>query len=144
MGSANPNRHQGPGDHHDYHDAGHVHDLQSLSTRLRDAFNVFPPKIDGDHGCEYRGSKIHWKSEAPVHGLEQIIQESRQILTRGHAADWTGQDIVEHQGGDGELCQCAAHGFLDHAVNAAAHKHAAALDVHGSNGVGKEHDGQDE
>jgi hypothetical protein len=48
--------------------------------------------------------------------------------------------VVLHQ----EVRQGSAHGLFDHTINTATHKHAAALDVNGSDGIGEQHDGQDE
>ncbi len=55
-----------------------------------------------------------------------------------------GQDVVEHQGGDAEFRQRSSQGLLDCAVDSAAHEHAAALHVHRADGVGEQHDAQDE
>ena len=60
------------------------------------------------------------------------------------AADRAGQDVVEHQRGDGELGQKPAHRLLDHAVDAAADEQRAAFDVDRADGVAEEHHGQDE
>ncbi len=84
------------------------------------------------------------RSQIDVQADEQLVQKSRQILARGNAADGPGQDVVEHQRGDGKLRERAAHRLFDDAIDAAAHEHAAALDVHGSHGVGEQHDGQNE
>ena len=53
-----------------------------------------------------------------------------------------GQDVVEHQGRDGELGEEAAHRLLDDAVDAAADEQRAAFDVDRAHGVAEEHDGR--
>src|SRR5271165_6224461 len=73
-----------------------------------------------------------------------LVEQAGDVLAGGDAADWTGEDVVEHQGGNAELCQGAAHGFLDDAIHAAADEHAAAFHVDGADCVGKQHDPQDE
>ena len=54
------------------------------------------------------------------------------------------EHIVEHQGGHRELGQRPTHGFVDHFVHAAAHKHGTALDVDGAHRIREQHDRQDE
>jgi hypothetical protein len=79
-----------------------------------------------------------------MHADEELVQKSRQILARGDAADGPGQDVVEHQRGNGKFRERAPHGLFDDAVYTATHEHAAALDVHGAHGVGEQHDRQNE
>ena len=79
-----------------------------------------------------------------MHVVQQFVQQSNQIKARRNAADRPGEDVIEHQRGNRELGQGFAHGFLDHAVNAAAHEHAAALDIKRAHSVGQQHDGEDE
>ena len=55
-----------------------------------------------------------------------------------------GQDVVEHQGGDRQLGQEAAHRLLDHPIDAAADEQRTALDIDRADGVAEEHHGQDE
>ncbi len=76
--------------------------------------------------------------------VERFVEQANQILTGGHTADRAGQDVVEHQRGNAKLGKRAAHRFFDHAIDAAADEHAAALDVNGAHGVGKQHDAEDE
>ena len=82
--------------------------------------------------------------EMHVQTAEQVVQESRQVLACRDAADGPGQDVIEHQRGDRKFRERAAHRLLDYAIDAPAHKHAAALDVHGPHSVGEQHDAQDE
>ena len=66
------------------------------------------------------------------------------VLPGGDGADGAGEDVIEHQGADGELGQPPADGVLDHAVDAAAREHGAAFDVDGPDGIAEEHDAEDE
>ena len=128
---------------HDHH-RGDVHDAQGLLARLVNALDVLPPEINGDQRGKNRGGEVHGQHQRGVHVIQQLVQEADQIQTRRHAADRPGQNVVKHQRRDGDLRQRAAHRFLHHAVHAAAHEHAAALDVHRAHRVGQAHDGQDE
>src|ERR1700733_305853 len=76
--------------------------------------------------------------------LADLVDQAAQVQPRADAADRAGQHVIEHERGDGELRQSAAHGFVDDLVDAAAHEHAAALDVDGAYRVGEQHDRQDE
>src|SRR5215831_19738948 len=93
MRTPRPNGEERPSGHHDHHNGSHIHDLQSFPARFRNAFDVFPPKIEGHQEREYGRSKIHRKSDVPVDGLEEVVQESRQILTSGDTADWAGENV---------------------------------------------------
>src|ERR1700687_1358850 len=76
--------------------------------------------------------------------VESLVEESDKILARRHAAYRPSQDVIKHQRGDAELGKRSAHRFFDDAIDATAHEHAAALDVDGAYGVGKQHDPEDE
>ncbi len=82
--------------------------------------------------------------EAEMRVGEHLIEQAREILARGNAADGAGEDVVEHQGGNGKFRERAAHGFLHDAIDAAANEHAAAFDVDLGDGVGKQHGGENE
>ena len=144
MSAPHPNGQDAPGNHHDHHHGGHVHDPQRFPAGLRNPLDILPPKIncDGDRK-DCRGG-IDRKSQIDMQTTEQLVQKSCQILARGDAADGSGQDIVEHQRGYGKFRERAAHGLFDDTIHTAAHEHAAALDIHGSHGIGEQHDGQNE
>src|SRR5262249_1513012 len=76
--------------------------------------------------------------------LEQFVKQAAEILAGRNAADRAGEDVVEHQGGDGEFGEAAAEGLLDGAIDAATNEHAATFDVHRANGVREEHDCENE
>ena len=61
-----------------------------------------------------------------------------------HAGDRAGEDVIEHQRRDAELGEAAAQGLLDHAVNAAAGEHGAALHVDRAHREAEQHDAEDE
>ena len=73
-----------------------------------------------------------------------IFYKTGQVLSGGNRADGAGQNVVKEQRGDRELGQRAAHGLLDHPVDAATHEHAAGLDVQSPNRVAEQHYRQDE
>ena len=75
---------------------------------------------------------------------EQLVQHANEILARRDAADRSGENVIEHQRRNGKLRQRSAQRFFHHAVHAAAHEHAAALDVHGANRVREQHDAENE
>ena len=134
----------GPDNHQHDHDGSHVHDAQGFLAGLRDAFDVLPPEVDGDEASKEGGRQVHGQAHRNVRILQELVQKPHQIEARGDAADRSGEDVVKHEGRNGELGQCRAHCFLDHTVHAAAHKHAAALDVKRAYGVSEAHDGQNE
>src|SRR5882724_7166672 len=74
----------------------------------------------------------------------ELVEKAAEILARGDTADRTGEDVIEHQGGDGKFGEAASEGLLDSAVNAAADEHATAFDVYRADGVRKNHDGENE
>ena len=76
--------------------------------------------------------------------LAELIDKRRQIKSCTDAADGAGQHIVEHEGGDRKLGGCSSERFAHHAVDTPADKHAAALDVHRADGIGEQHDGENE
>src|ERR1700744_4697178 len=69
---------------------------------------------------------------------------SSDMRPRRHTGDWPGEDVIEHQCRDAELGKSSAQGLLDHAVNAAAGKHGAALHVHRPHREAEQHDAEDE
>ena len=76
--------------------------------------------------------------------VEGVGEQSGKVQAGGHSADGAGQDVVEQQRRDGELSQLAAHGLLDHAIDAAANEHRAGFDVDGADGIAEQHDRQHE
>src|SRR5271167_891313 len=76
--------------------------------------------------------------------VHRFVNQANDVLACGYAANWPGEDVIEHQGRNAELGQRASHGLFDHAIHAATDEHAAALHVNGTNAVGEQHDGEDE
>src|SRR5712692_9109916 len=76
--------------------------------------------------------------------LAGLINQATQIKSRAHRAAGASQDVIKEQGRYRDLGGGATHRLADDLVHAAAHEHAAALDVYSPHGVGEEHDGQDE
>ena len=120
------------------------HDLQRFLAGLVHALRILPPEISHhDHG-QAGGEVVVGKMQRAVHVHAHVFDEAREVLAGGDGADGAGQDVVEEQGRDGELGQRAAHGLLDHAVDAAAHEHAARFDVERPHGIAEQHDREDE
>ena len=134
-----------PDDEDCHHYGGHLHDAQGLPTRFAQADDVLTPEIQRHDGGEDRGEVRRVDVNARVvKGLPEFVNEAADVQPRADAADGAGQDVVEHQRRDGKFGQRAAHGFMNHAIDAAAHEHAATLDVDGADGVREQHDRQDE
>ena len=142
--TASPDGISAPNDEDDHHDGGQLHDFQGFIAGLGDTFDVLPPKIGGNEHRETGGGVIDGKEPAGMRVLQQLVGYPGKVLSRGHTADWPGEDVVEHQRGDRELGQGAAQRFLHHAVDAAAHEHAAAFHVDRADGIAEQHDREDE
>ena len=80
----------------------------------------------------------------PLQQMDEFIEESDDVLTGGDARDGASQDVVEHQGGDAELGKRASKRLFHDAIDATPREHAAALDVHGTDGEAEQHDAEDE
>src|SRR5882757_4804862 len=142
----------------DHHDGGDLHDLQSLVAGLLEAFDVLPPVVEGDDDRAEGGGEVHGqlrnvmvcaqkeRGQPVMRGadFQQLVEEAGDVLAGRHTGDRTGEDVVEHQGGDADLGEGAAESLLDHAVDAAAGEHGAAFDVDRANGTGEENDADDE
>ena len=74
--------------------------------------------------------------------LGDIVQQAPQILPRADRADGAGENVVDHQRGDGKLGDGGSDAVAHHDVHAAAHEHAAAFHVHGAHGVAEQHHAQ--
>jgi hypothetical protein len=75
---------------------------------------------------------------------EKIIYKAHQIMACRYAADRSGENKVEHQGGDRKLGHSAAHGFFHNAIDAAADEHAATFHVQRAHRVSQKHHRQNE
>src|SRR5262249_21521431 len=148
-----------PGDNDHRPDRGGNHDLEGLIARLVKAQQVLAKEIQRDqYGQDYGAPADDDLADLPrvllvqAQGLvgvrrgqvDELQDQAHDVLPGGNAARGAGQDVVEHQGRDRQLGQEAAHGFLDHAVDAATDEQRAALDIDRAHGIAKEHDGQDE
>src|ERR1039457_3989846 len=134
-----------PDDEDDHHGAGDLHDPQSLLAGFMHADNVLAPEVEGNPGGEDGGEirRVNVQS-GQVQVLAEVIDEAAEVEARADGTDGAGEHVIEHRSGHGELGERPAHSLVDHAVDAAAHEHGAALDVDGAHGVGEQHDRQDE
>src|SRR5579864_7419896 len=112
-----------------------------------DALDILPPEVEDDHGGE-GGGKVIGARFREVDGVAQVaanvVHKAGQVLAGGDGADGPGQNIVKKQGRNRDLGQGSAHGFLDHAVHAATHKHGAGLNVESPHRVAEQHDSENE
>ncbi len=144
VSAANRDREAAPYDHHHGHHGGDLHDAHRLAAGFLDAENILVPEINGYGDGEERGAEIRRKDNSDVRELEQLIDQADQILSCGDAADRAGQDVVEHERGDGNFRKRRAHRLFHDAIHAATREHRARLDVHGAHCVGEEHHREDE
>ena len=142
--AANPNGVRAPHDQDDHHHRGDLHDFQGLIAGFMHALYIFPPEKKRDQYGEKRGRRILRKHDARVKVGEELVEEPGQVLPRGYAADRAGQNVVEHQRRNGEFRERSSQRFLDHAVDAPAHEHAAAFHVHRAHAVGEQHHAKNE
>ena len=105
MSASHRERVSAPDDHDDDHHGRHVHDAEGLLTRFFEPFDVFPPEKDRDQHRDESGRPVHRQDEGDVGGAEQLVDQAGQIEAGGHAADRSGQDVIEHQRRHGELGQ---------------------------------------
>ena len=135
---------QAPHDQDDHHDGGDPHDEHRLFAALVDALQVLPPEVQHDQDGASGGEVVLVKANGVAEVAAQFFDESGEVLASGDGADRPCQHVIEQQRRDRELGQRGAHGLFHHAVHAAAHEHAAALDVHGAHRVAEQHDRQNE
>ena len=144
-----------PTDDGDAHDGGELHDFHGFVGAFPDADDVGPPEVDSDADGDDHAERIDGlgagggiEDDGMFPALadqgEQVADEPDQVLAGGDGADGAGEDVIEHEGGDGEFGEAAAHGFFDDFIHAATGEHGAAFHVHRADGVGKEHDAEDE
>src|SRR5271166_1182535 len=148
----------GPAEQHHHHDGRDLHDPERLLAGLLDTLDVLPPEVErdrhGEHDCGGIDADLRRAVEQAVNGGRDpapgvgdddgVVDQARDVLPRGNAGDRTSQYVIEHQGGDAELGEGAAEGFLDHTIDAAPHEHRAAFHVDGSDREGKQHNAQHE
>ena len=134
-----------PDDQDHDHDGGDDHDLDGLLARFVDSLGIFPPEVNCDQRAEAGGKRVLGKvSERMAHVPSHVLNKARQVLACDHRADRTSQNVIEEQRRNRELGESPSHGLFDDAVNAAAHEHAARLDVQSTDGIAEQHDREDE
>ena len=129
-------------DHH--HHADNLHDPQGIVARLVNTPRIAPPEVDGDDDGDTGRDRAARQLDGHRTASEHVVQETHDVLARGHAADRARQDVVEEQCRHRQLRERAAHRLLDDAVHAAADEHRGTLDVQRTHGVRKDHDAEDE
>ena len=133
-----------PSDEYHHHHGGELHDAKGFPARFGNALDVLPPEIEGDGDSHGRGGRIDVEMQRDVRVGEQLVEHADEILACRNAADRAGEDVIKHQRRNGELREGSSQRFFHHAVHTAAHEHAAALDVHGSHRIRKQHDAENE
>ena len=106
--------------------------------------DVLPPEVEGHCDGESRREAVVRDDDVVAEVMEGVGEQARSVEAGRHGADGSGQDVVEKERRDGQLGQLAAHGLLDHAIDAAADEHRAGLDVNGTYRVAEQHDRQHE
>jgi hypothetical protein len=76
--------------------------------------------------------------------LPKFVEQLAEVQSGADHADWSGQNVVEHQCRDGQARHEASHGVAHHDIHSAAHEHAARFQVHGTHRETEEHDREDE
>src|SRR5579862_2256978 len=122
-------------DHHGRYD----HDLQRLLARFVNSLNVLPPEIKHHQNREERGKVVFRKDKCMMNISADILDETRQILACRDRAYRSCKYVIEQQRRNGELGQGPTHGLFHYTVNAAAHEHAAGLNVKSPYGIAKKH-----
>ncbi len=149
-GAMHGQRHAAPRQHHHAHDGGDDHDFQRFFAGFVDADDVLAEEVEGgEGGDEDRAEPLGEVARVGVDGHAEPARhdfedQADDVLPAGDGADRPGQDVVEHEGGHGELGHELAQRFADDAVDAAADEQGAALDVDRADGVAEEHDAEDE
>jgi hypothetical protein len=150
-----PEREGAPGEDDEAHDGGELHDPQRFFAGFVNADDVGAPEIERDaDGDEHRvevdevgmrgGVEDDWVRGMPSRQFQHVAEESDEILPCGDGADGPGEDVIEHQGADGELGEPPADGAFDDLVHPAAGEKRAAFHVHGGDRVHEEHDRENE
>ncbi len=138
-------REQTPDDQDHHHYGCDLHDAQSFLAGFVNADDVFAPEIERHENREAGGEILRiGVGVTEMEIIDRFVDESGEIQSCAHRADGSGEDVVEQQCRDGEFRVRSAHGFADHAIDAAAHEHAAAFDVGGAHRVRKQHDAENE
>src|SRR5205814_4057645 len=124
-----------PGEHDHRHDGGDDHDLHGLVAGLVDADQVLAEEVDGDQaGDQHRPPQLPQVArpggDVGAEPARDLQAQPDDVLPRRDAADGPRQDVVEDEGGDGQLGGEAPHRLPDDAVDSAADEQGAALDVH--------------
>ena len=73
-----------------------------------------------------------------------FIQQMTEVLSGADAADGSGKYVIEYQSGNGKTGHERAHGVPHHYIDAAAHEHAAAFHVNGTDCKAEQHDPENE
>src|SRR5438874_7884913 len=73
-----------------------------------------------------------------------FVDQPGKVQSCAYSTDGAREHIVEHQSRYGNLGRGAAHGVAHDPVHPASHKHTAALDVHCTHGIRKQHDPENE
>src|ERR1017187_9747635 len=99
-----------PGQQHDDHDGGDLHDPESLFAGFLDALEVLPPEVKRDGDGEDDGGAVDAdlrraieqvvnRGGDPAVGVgdaEGIVDEAGNVLSGGNAGDGAGEDVIEH------------------------------------------------
>src|SRR5205823_10083769 len=115
-------------------------------ARFMNPNDILAEEVQGDHASEEDRSPLgddhlrRFLDGSPGGVGKDFKPQTNDVLPGRHAAHGSGQDVVEHQGGAGNLGQHATQSLSNHSVDAAADEQRTALDVYPAHGVAEEHD----
>ncbi len=134
-----------PDNQNHHHHGGNDHDLYGLLARLVNTLRILPPEVNRDQSAKCGGKGVFGEvGDGMARSPGNVLNKPGKILSGDHRADRSGEHVIEEQGRDREFSKRPAHGFLDHAVNTAADKHAARFDVERSHRIAEQHNSENE
>src|ERR1700687_1511143 len=93
-----------PANQDDDHDGRNLHDAHGFLAGFVDALDVVPPEVNGADNRKAGSAKIGRDVKSNVDVVGGFVEQAGDVLAGGHAADGAGQNVVEHQGRNTELC----------------------------------------
>ncbi len=136
-----------PNNQYHHHNGDKLHDVERFFAGVRNSLGVLPPEIESYRDRKSSRNAVdrrRGKGTAEVGLLREIAEKAAEVLPCGRAADRSRQNVVKHQRGDAEFRKRPAKRLLHCTVDSAAYKHAAAFYIDRPDGIGEQHDREDE
>jgi len=146
---AHHDRVNAPADKNDHHDRDQLHDVQGFFAGFRNCPWCFPtrntqsPIIAEARGDDVDGSRGK-RAGRQVRVGQKFAEKPADVLSGSHAADRTGQNVIEHQCRYVNFASAPPKDCLTERVNATAPNMLQLSTYTARTGVGKQHDRQDE